>query len=188
MINSSNIIGISGFARTGKDALASILQKILSQGGFPTKITSFAYALKEEVDPFLKSKLNISAFTEDPEEKEIVRPLLVCWGTEIIRNQIDMSYWVNKISKTCKENQEKGVKTIIPDVRFDNEVEWIHQQGGTTIYIEREGVKPINNDEKVYTKKLKKMCKFSFFWDNLQDFDHTGPEEVKKFLNDTQSN
>ena len=50
----------------------------------------------------------------------------------------------------------KGIKTIIPDVRFENEVEWIHSLGGTTIYIEREGVGPINDDEKTIYKKIKK--------------------------------
>jgi len=27
------------------------------------------------------------------------------------------------------------------------------------------------------------MCKFSFFWNNLKDFERTGPYIVKDFLN-----
>jgi hypothetical protein len=45
-------------------------------------------------------------------------------------------------------------------------------------------VGPINPDEENHTKKLKKMCKFSFYWDNLKDFEHTGHTLVKDFLND----
>ena len=86
---------------------------------------------------------------------------------------------------TCTAHTLQGAKTIIPDVRFQNEVEWIHSLGGTTIYIEREGINPINQDEEKYTKKLKNMCKFSFFWDNLEDFERSGPKLVKAFLNDT---
>ena len=178
---SYDLIGICGFARTGKDSLASILSKLLEE---QYKLASFAYFLKKDLDPFLKSHLNISAFTEEPQEKEIIRPLLVCWGTEIIRNKIDSEYWISKMRSTCTTHKLQGVKTIIPDVRFQNEVEWIHSLGGTTIYLEREGVNPANSDEKKYTKKLKNMCKFSFFWNNLKDFEHTGHTLVKDFLND----
>ena len=184
-LNQYNLIGIAGFARSGKDALASILQNLLKEQQSSAKITSFAYYLKKDIDSFLRSRLNISAFTEDPQEKEIIRPLLVCWGTKIIRDKIDSQYWIRKMHNVRAVHRSQGIKTIIPDVRFKNEVEWIHSLGGSTIYIEREGVGPINNDEEEYTKKLKKMCKFSFYWDNLQDFECSGPKLVKTFLNDT---
>ena len=180
------LIGICGFARTGKDSLARFLEELLSTSNQRCKITSFAYYLKKDIDAFVQSRLNISAFTEDPKEKEIIRPLLVCWGTEIIRNKIDTDYWIRKMHNVRVVHRSQGIQTIIPDVRFANEVEWIHSLGGTTIYIEREGVGPINSDEKKYTKKLKKMCKFSFYWDNLKDFKHTGRTLVKDFLNDKQ--
>ena len=187
-LSKHNLIGIAGFARTGKDSLASILAHILEEQYNQCKISPFAYYLKKDVDSFLQSRLNISAFTEDPKEKEIIRPLLVCWGTKIIRDKIDKEYWIRKMHSVHAVHKSKDIKTIIPDVRFQNEVEWIHSLGGATIYVEREGVGPINSDEEEYTKKLKKMCKFSFFWNNLQDFEHTGPEAVKTFLNDTDSN
>ena len=181
MLTDTNLIGIAGFARSGKDSLAQILSKLLDR----CKITSFAYYLKKDIDPFLQSRLNISAFTEDPKEKEIIRPLLVCWGTKIIRDKIDSEYWIRKMHNVRVVHRSQGIKTIIPDVRFENEVEWIHSLGGTTIYIERAGVGPINSDEEKHTKKLKKMCKFSFYWDNLKDFECSGPKLVKSFLNDT---
>jgi len=184
-ISDHNLIGIAGFARTGKDSLASMIASVLKDQSNKCNIASFAYHIKKDVDLFLKSRLNISAFTEDPKEKEIIRPMLVCWGTEIIRNKIDSKYWIHKMHSTCVINTLQDATTIIPDVRFQNEVEWIHSLGGTTIYIEREGINPINQDEEKYTKKLKNMCKFSFFWDNLEDFERSGPKLVKAFLNDT---
>tara|TARA_Y100000296_G_scaffold84756_1_gene118754 strand:+ start:2526 stop:3092 length:567 start_codon:yes stop_codon:yes gene_type:complete len=183
---SYDLIGICGFARTGKDSLARFFESLLSTSNQRCKITSFAYYLKKDIDDFLQSRLNISAFTEDPIEKEIIRPLLVCWGTEIIRNKIDTDYWIRKMHNVRVVHRSQGITTIIPDVRFANEVEWIHSLGGTTIYIEREGVGPINSDEEKHTKKLKKMCKFSFYWDNLKDFENTGHTLVKDFLNDKQ--
>ena len=182
-ISDHNLIGIAGFARTGKDSLASMMANLLEEQSHKCNTASFAYHIKKDVDLFLKSRLNISAFTEDPKEKEIIRPMLVCWGTEIIRNKIDSKYWIRKMHSTCVINTLQGAKTIIPDVRFQNEVEWIHSLGGTTIYIEREGTNPINQDEEKYTKKLKNMCKFSFFWNNLKDFECTAPPIVKDFLN-----
>ena len=184
-LNQYNLIGIAGFARTGKDSLASILAHLLEGQSHRCKITSFAYYLKKDIDSFLQSRLNISAFTEDPKEKEIIRPLLVCWGTKIIRDKIDSEYWIRKMHNVRVVHRSQGIKTIIPDVRFQNEVEWVHSLGGATIYIERENVNPINQDEEEYTKKLKKMCKFSFYWDNLKDFEYSGPKLVKAFLNDT---
>ena len=181
MLTDNSLIGIAGFARSGKDSLAQILSTLLDH----CKITSFAYYLKKDIDSFLQSRLNISAFTENPKEKEIIRPLLVCWGTKVIRDKIDKEYWIRKMHNVRVIHRSQGIKTIIPDVRFENEVKWIHSLGGTTIYIEREGVGPINDDEEKYTKKLINLCKFSFFWYNLQDFDRTGPEAVKNFLNDT---
>jgi len=136
MLSDHNLIGIAGFARSGKDSWAKILADLLDN----CKITSFAYYLKKDIDLFLQSRLNISAFTEDPTEKEIIRPLLVCWGTKIIRDKIDKEYWIRKMHNVRVIHQSQGIKTIIPDVRFKNEVKWIHSLGGTTIYIEREGV------------------------------------------------
>ena len=77
MVLDRHLIGICGFARTGKDALAKILQNLLGEQGNSSKISSFAYYLKKDVDSFLQARLNISAITEDPKEKEIIRPLLV---------------------------------------------------------------------------------------------------------------
>ena len=183
ILDQYKLIGIAGFARTGKDSLASMIKFLLEEDSHKCKISSFAQHLKKDLDSFLQSRLSISAFTEDPKEKEIIRPLLVCWGTEVIRNKINKDHWIKKMNNTCVINNLQGLKTIIPDVRFQNEVEWIHSLGGTTIYIERDGVGPVNQDEEKYTKKLKNMCKFSFFWNNLKDFEHSAPPIVKDFLN-----
>ena len=176
------MIGIAGFARTGKDSLASMIKSLLEKDSHKCKISSFAQHLKKDLDSFLQSRLGISAFTEDSKEKEIIRPLLVCWGTEVIRNKINKDHWIEKMHSACVTNNLQGLKTIIPDVRFQNEVEWIYSLGGTVIYLERKGISPANSDEEKYTKKLKNMCKFSFFWDNLKDIEQSGPALVKSFF------
>ena len=73
MLADHQLIGIAGFARTGKDSLAQFLSDLIATKQEGCKITSFAYYLKKDIDPFLQSRLNISAFTEDPKEKEVIQ-------------------------------------------------------------------------------------------------------------------
>ena len=174
----TQLIGLVGFARAGKNSFADFTSSHVEKC---TNI-SFAYALRKELDSFLLSRLNISAFTEDPEEKEIVRPLLVCWGTEIMRQKIDPDYWVKSIEKTVEINGKNNICSIITDVRFGNEISWISENGGKSIWIEREGVKAKNVDEHLYTEPLQTQCDFSFKWPNLENFEAEGSKLVKEFL------
>ena len=79
------LIGIAGYARSGKDTFFARSAKYLNDNGFEAKRYAFADALKSEVDSLLTEHTGLSAFTEKDSEKEIVRPLLVTYGTEIRR-------------------------------------------------------------------------------------------------------
>jgi len=178
------IIGLCGFARTGKNSFADFIRDLGKESDPPIafKNVSFAYALRKELDSFLQEKIGISAFTEDPIEKEIIRPLLVCWGTSVIRNKIDRDYWVKNLKNTTNNNRKTGFISIITDVRFANELKWIEKEGGVSIFVEREGVRPANPDEFKFTDPLKKQCNLTFKWNNLTDFESKGPALVKSFL------
>ena len=67
-----NIIGVAGYARTGKDTFGSILCNELSKTGVKAKKLSLAYVLKIDLDNFLLDKFGISEFTEDPKEKSFI--------------------------------------------------------------------------------------------------------------------
>ena len=174
----TDLVGICGFARTGKNSFADFI----AESNSPVKTLSFAYALRKELEGFVEEKIGISTFTEDPEEKEIIRPLLVCWGTEVIRKQIDPDYWIKKIEKSVEINRKRKITSIITDVRFQNEVEWINKAGGVTIFIEREGVGPRNSDEQSYTLPLRDKCDFVFGWPTFRNFEINGKKAVKEFL------
>jgi len=181
------LIGLCGFARSGKNAFGDMLKDICSeQTGNKScaQTLSFAYALRKELDSFTTAKLGISSFTEDPEKKEIIRPLLVCWGTDIMRNKIDKNYWVKKIQKPVEINRKNKISSIITDVRFENELDWIRQNKGISIFIEREGVEPKNNDELNFTQPLKQKCDYIFSWPNLNNLDSEGKQMIKSFLSD----
>lgn len=178
-----NLIGLCGFARSGKDSFANFILDEQEHDSPPkAKALSFAYAIRMELEPFVFSKLGISTFTEDPKEKEIIRPLLVCWGSEIMRKKIDKDYWLNEVKKTVQINRKNRITSIITDVRFENELNWIKKEKGLSIFIEREGVGPKNTDELHYTLPLKEECDLTFTWPTLKNFNIKGKNLVLNFL------
>lgn len=159
-----NIISISGNARSGKDTLAKNMSSILEEVGIKTKIVSFANELKESVNEFLLEQTGISAFTEDDEEKKIIRPFLVCWGTDVIR-KIDDNTWINKL----EENLCSDSVNIITDLRFENELKWVQENKGLSVFIERDGVEPANEYEKTNNLLLKESVDLNFTFGNFED-------------------
>jgi len=172
----NKIIGICGFARSGKDSFANFLHSCFPQ---TIKKASLAYELKKDLDSFLISKIGISAFTEEPEQKEIIRPLLISWGTDVIRNNFSKTYWIEKIDKKVVENFNSGFITVIPDVLFKNEIEWV-KQNGISIYIQRQGCFPVGAIENE-TAELKNMANYVFEWSKMKDFERSGLKMVKDF-------
>jgi len=132
MKSNKNIIAIGGNARSGKDTLGKHLVSILSEYGVKSKTYSFADQLKKETDYFLKETLGISSFTEIDDEKNIIRPFLVFWGTEIRRKSDDL-VWVNKIADCISENEV----AIITDLRFPNELKWVRDNEGQVLFVSR---------------------------------------------------
>ena len=179
----TNLIGLCGFARSGKDSFANfILEEQESCHTPKAEALSFAYALRKELESFVFSKLGISTFTEDPKEKEIIRPLLVCWGTEVIRKRIDKNYWVKEVEKKAQINRKNQITSIITDVRFENEINWIKEEKGLSVFVERENIGPKNADELHYTLPLKEKCDLTFTWPTLKNFNTEGKRLALHFL------
>lgn len=180
-----DLIGLCGFARSGKNSFSDfIIDLRMEEKADLLKVmsTSFAYALRKDLDSFLLDKLNISAFTEDPKEKEIIRPMLIAWGTDVMRDRIDKNHWINKIQEEVNNNRKKQISSIITDVRFGNELEWIRKNRGITIFIERENIGPKNDDERNHTLPLRDKCDLIFKWSELDEFQSRGKKLVKEFL------
>jgi uridine kinase len=163
------IIGISGVARSGKDTLGAQICTILRERNIKCRTTSFANALKQECNEFLTKTIGISAFTQDDEEKKIIRPLLVTWGTHV-RRKLDENVWVKSVENTLSDDEV----VIICDVRFPNELDWVKKIGGYSIYVERQDsdgnlIRPANQDEKENTVPLKSLCSTSITWPTISD-------------------
>lgn len=177
------IFGVSGVARAGKDTFAKYLSSKLERMTLPHVISSFAQNLKQSLDPLTKEMFNISAFTEKEDEKKLLRPLFVALGTDVAR-KYDKDFWVKRIEKKVTSCLNNNIITIIPDVRYENEVKWIKSLGGIVIHITRMGTKPANFEERANNPIIKKLADYKINWKNFKDEKETCTYHVNKFFYD----
>lgn len=167
-MNVPMIIGLTGLARCGKDTFCKYAREYLKINNFESQRLAFADELKKDVDAFLIEKLGISAFTEVTEEKEIIRPMLTTWGTEIMRKKDDL-HWVKKVEEVINENQKENIVSIVTDIRFPNEIEYIHKIGGKIIHLTMIGNKPANDYERENDPLLRKNADCLVEWEKYGD-------------------
>lgn len=139
------LIGISGYARSGKDTAAKALTDI----GWTRK--AFADALKRDAGLALRNSLlagnfnppqdEVAPWFTDPSMKETYRPFLVEYGRAM--RALRPEYWIARLAL------EIGPDScyVITDVRYANEAEWIRRHGGKVVEIVRPGVGPANAEE-----------------------------------------
>ena len=163
-MNTPMIIGLTGLARCGKDTFCKYARQHLNTLGYKSHRLAFADELKKDLDAFLIEKLGISAFTEVTSEKEIIRPMLTCWGTEVIRKKDDL-HWVKKVEKIINDNKKNNIVSIVTDIRFPNEIEYIHKMGGLVIHLTMTGNKPANDYERENDPLLRSSANCLVEWD-----------------------
>lgn len=152
------VVGISGYAKSGKDTAAEALMARSKDLWFLR--VAFADALKRELAQALN--LSVSDFCErlgDPSYKEAVRPLLVEWGRfrrfqrpdywlDLAKHEIDRlgrpSLWSEK-----KVMRPSGmpIRIVITDLRYANEADMVRKFGGIVIGVTRPGIGPANAEE-----------------------------------------
>jgi hypothetical protein len=128
-MESKNVIGISGVARAGKDTFAAILSTKLTQAGHTVLKIALADALKAHCDGFCQEYLGVSAFTQKPEEKNLIRPLLVWYG-DAQRKRSAGRYWINQVQRIIDATYYDYY--IITDVRYahyeKDEAYWLQEE------------------------------------------------------------
>lgn len=162
------IIGLTGLARCGKDTFCNYARQHLETLNLKSQRLAFADELKKDINAFLIDKLGISAFTEVTAEKEIIRPMLTTWGTDIMRKQDDL-HWVKKVEQIIVENQKNNIVSIVTDIRFPNEIEYIHKIGGCVIHLTMTGNKPANKYEAENDPLLQKNADCLVEWKRYGD-------------------
>lgn len=160
------IIGLTGVARSGKDTFFECLKSNFSNLRFSR--IAFADELKHECNDFLMKNTGISAFTEDPEEKEIIRPFLVTYGTHV-RRRLNQNCWIDKIEPKMIKDRLNTDIFVITDVRFPNELTWIKSRGGSVIHIQREKTTAANEEEGKNDPILRDLADISLYALNRPD-------------------
>ena len=167
-LQENNMIGISGYARSGKDTFGECLVKKLSEYGINAKVYALATQLKYDIDFLTKSDFGISAFTKDDGEKYIIRPILVGYGESWRRANPD--HWI----KILDSNFEPRTLPIITDIRYENEADWILEKKGFLLNLNRqisenEFVKPANKEEELNAPIVASKASFNLTWNTISD-------------------
>jgi hypothetical protein len=143
------ILGLTAYARTGKDSLANIL--IHEYPMLDIRRFAFADNLKTHLAEFVKLRFGYDVFNLTDEQKKIVRPLLIAYGCA--QRAIDKDYWVKQVDEQIVGY---GGNVVIPDFRFPSEAEYFIKKYGDSfalIELEREGI-PVPPDEELYNQPL----------------------------------
>lgn len=147
LIPQIQVLGLSGWARSGKDTVADYL---VETEGY-VKV-SFAQPIKDALlalDPMINiggtlAHLSQSSSLTWDDLKDLspdIRPLLQKMGTEVGRNLFGEDFWVEAAISRIPD----GSKVVFSDVRFPNEAKAINSLGGEIWRIERAGVGPAND-------------------------------------------
>lgn len=124
------LIGLAGRARSGKDTVATLFSRT-------HRIVRFAQPIKDAV----KALYGWSDIAVETETKDIVDPY---WGVsprsamqhvaQTTRMFVANDFFVKRLFDSWE-----GDAIVIADVRYKHEVDAIHEKGGITIKITREG-------------------------------------------------
>jgi hypothetical protein len=138
------IIGLSGYARSGKDEVAKIL---MEEYGY--KRIAFADKIRElllETNPLIKDGFRVEGVVDAygwdqakvlfPEIRNLLQDLGV--GA---RKVFDDSFWIGQVFYSM----DVDINYVITDVRFVNEAETIKSNNGKIWRIKRNGVEAVNN-------------------------------------------
>jgi len=138
------IIGLSGYAQSGKDTVAELL--CLNYG---YKRISFALPMRDAIYRLNPIVFNLNSRVADlvdgdgweiTKQNPEVRRLLQVFGTEVGREMFGENFWVDQAFKRAEEYE----RVVFADVRFPNEAQAIVDKGGQVWRVQREGHKPVN--------------------------------------------
>jgi len=136
------LIGIHGKANSGKDTLADMLIKMDSADGMrysfadPVKLTAssmFGIPIEHFYEREIKEIDNVFWGISPRKMAQIV-------GTDMARNCFDDQIWIKRahIEINNLPRISPWLKfVVIPDVRFENEADFIRRNGGKLIHITR---------------------------------------------------
>lgn len=138
------IIGLTGYAQSGKDTVASFLVEHYgyTRVAFADKIRELLYEQNPIVScghtGYLKDLVDLVGW-EEAKKNPQVRRLLQTLGVGS-RKVFGDNHWIVEAYK----GMDIGSNYVITDVRFANEAEWVKTFNGDIWRVTRSGVGPVN--------------------------------------------
>ena len=137
------IIGLSGYAQSGKDTVAELLCL-----NYEYERRAFADPIRHALmmlNPKLDSITRVSDYVDDygwemAKRNPEVRRLLQVLGTEVGRKMMGDNVWINMGTRDLNHID----KVVFSDVRFPNEAEAIKKLGGSVWRINRRNQGAVN--------------------------------------------
>ena len=142
------IIGLSGYAQSGKDTIADYLVKRYGfvKISFADPIRKALYTLNPKIDIAdmrgvpLSTAVDGLGWENVKADSSDTRELLQRMGTEVGREMFGKDFWVNQAMLKAKEHE----KVVFADVRFLNEVEAILEASGAVWRVSKPDVAAVN--------------------------------------------
>jgi hypothetical protein len=152
------LIGLSGYAQSGKDTFANILieKHGFKRLAFADKIREFLLALDDS--GLLETEVRTfgwDAVKQDPDIRGALQALGIA-----ARKTFGEYFWVDQVMAQVLND---GSNYVITDVRFPNELEAIRSAGGKVGRITRMGVNAVNGHESEHALA---NAQFDFYIEN----------------------
>jgi len=139
-----HLIGLTGYAGTGKDTVRALLEK----HGF------HGFSFADPMRAMLRAKLETGGFDarfmERRELKEEAIPILGFSYRELMQTLGDWGrglapdFWLRHASAYVSDAVFCGVSVFcVSDVRFANEAAWVRHQGGVIWRVHRDAAQPV---------------------------------------------
>lgn len=137
------LIGLSGYARSGKDTMAELLCL-----NYDFNRISFADPMRDamyKLNPYVDGVIRLADLVDDhgwdvAKSKDEARRLLQVFGTEVGREMFGGNFWIDQAFKQI----DPAANVVIADVRFPNEADAIKARGGQVVRVNRKDIKAVN--------------------------------------------
>jgi hypothetical protein len=155
------LIGVSGYADSGKDSVAHYLieQYAYHRVAFADRLKGFVYALFPEI----AAQVNELGWDYAKKQNE-VRQAIQNVG-KALKSHVHPDALILPALVDLKLLD--GQRVVVSDVRFPNEADTLIARGGIVIRVNRPGVGPVNGDES--ETALDRYDQFSFVLNNDSD-------------------
>lgn len=160
------IIGLCGYAGSGKDEFASFLIKRFARDNLQNAYrVAFADKVKENLKQFLVDEFSINIETCGREDKEVLRPILVAYAEA--KRAIDSEFWISAAMPKIKKHIDCGESVVITDVRYINEARFLKEElNSIIVYIGRKSISAANVSELKSVSEVIPIADFEIIFDD----------------------